>query len=357
MTLEAEFKRLEAEHHTFFAGRLPRPSWETRGRVDAMIKRVDRMRFSNYGDRFRLTTIQSRSATFVDLLDRALPAREEGRAGPFAQPQPIQDIVRRPRVRILFAATFNDPPQQMDKLQDLYNSLTEARRETDEAAIPFDRFAELIMVQVGAFRERGRPEVAFRVALKGGKVAFTARAKRGRGGAEKWKSGKDKRGRDGSKEVRRVAPGAAERHRAGRDVVLGFRDVPCLRALRTVDDLELDRLALFQGPESGATDRGIVHEHVAATLAFNEPVALGVIEPLDLACDTHRCSSLLAERAAHSRWIRWIECRRHRWISFGAQKKAASACAASTSYVEGAPLTQAYPKRPLERCQARVTWP
>jgi hypothetical protein len=77
-------------------------------------------------------------------------------------------------------------------------------------------------------------------------------------------------------------------------VVLGLGDVPCLRALWTVDDLELDRLTLFQGPEAVATDRGVVHEHVASTLALNEPVPFGVIEPLDLACDAHRSSSLLA---------------------------------------------------------------
>ena len=179
MALQAELKRLEAEYHMFFAGRLPRPPWETRGRVDAMVKRLDRMRFSNYGDRFRLTTIQSRFAAFVALWDRGLRAREEGRAGPFAPPRPIPDMVQRPRDRILFAATISDPPQQMDRLHDLYNSLTEARSETGQAAIPFDRFTELIRAQVRAFRERGSPEVAFRVALKEGKVAFTARAMRG----------------------------------------------------------------------------------------------------------------------------------------------------------------------------------
>ena len=39
MTLEAELKRLEAEYNMFFAGRLPRPPWETRGRVEALVKR------------------------------------------------------------------------------------------------------------------------------------------------------------------------------------------------------------------------------------------------------------------------------------------------------------------------------
>src|SRR5438067_10211350 len=94
----------------------------------------------------------------------------------------------------------------------------------------------------------------------------------------------------GAKARRRV------RRRTGHDVVLGFGDVPCLRTLRAVDDLEFDRLTLFQGPEAVATDSGIVHEHVAATFALNETIALGVVEPLDLACDTHRSSSLLAEK-------------------------------------------------------------
>ena len=42
----------------FFAGRLPRPPWETRGRVEAMVKRLDRTHINNYGGRFRFTTLQ-----------------------------------------------------------------------------------------------------------------------------------------------------------------------------------------------------------------------------------------------------------------------------------------------------------
>src|SRR5687767_5916751 len=92
-------------------------------------------------------------------------------------------------------------------------------------------------------------------------------------------------------------------------VVLGFGDVPRLRTLGAIDDLEFDRLTLFQGPEAVATDRGVVHEHVAATLTLNEPVALGVVEPLDLACNAHRSSSLLAGRIDSGlRRIRGIVC-------------------------------------------------
>ncbi len=79
--LEAELKRLEAEYNMFFAGRLPRPPWETRSRVQAIVKRIDRTPISNYGEKFRFSTLQSRFTTFIDLWDRGLRAREEGRAG------------------------------------------------------------------------------------------------------------------------------------------------------------------------------------------------------------------------------------------------------------------------------------
>src|ERR671935_271338 len=82
-TLTAELKRLEAEYNMFFAGRLPKPPWETRGRVDNLIKTVERGHLQNFGDRFRLSTLQARYAAFIDLWDRGLRAREEGRPGPF----------------------------------------------------------------------------------------------------------------------------------------------------------------------------------------------------------------------------------------------------------------------------------
>jgi len=66
----------------------------------------------------------------------------------------------------------------------------------------------------------------------------------------------------------------------------GAGDVTGLRTLRTVDDFELNRLSLFEGTEAGALNRRVVHEHVAAAFALDKTVALGVVEPLDLACNT-----------------------------------------------------------------------
>src|SRR6187455_7018 len=121
----------------------------------------------------------------------------------------------------------------------------------------------------------------------------------------------------------RPAPRAAP----GRScVVLGSGNVSGLRALGAVDDLEFNRLALFEGAEAVAGDGGVVHEHVASTFTLDEPIALGVVEPLDLACNTHR-SSLLARR-----WRRRPDVPLDRvqpeTAGFGTQKKTASTNAA-----------------------------
>lgn len=186
--LEAGLRQLEAEYNMFFAGRLARPPWEMRKRVEGLVKALDRTHIANYAQRFRFSTLQSRFSTSIDLWDRGMRAREEGRAGPFAQPRPVEvrPTPRQPDDRIVHVTTFRDPLKEMDKLHQLYDNLAEARREAGQDAIPFHRFADLIKTQVSTMKEKGSPEVAFRVAVKDGKVAFTARALKGK--AEKESS-------------------------------------------------------------------------------------------------------------------------------------------------------------------------
>jgi hypothetical protein len=183
LTLTADLKRLEAEYNMFFAGRLPRPPWETRGRVEAMVKRLDRGRITGTADRFRFEQLQSRFQTMVDVWDRGQRAREDGRPGPFAAPRP-KTMPGRPDPadsKVLHVTAFKDPLREMDKVHALYDSLMEARRQLGEDVVPFHRFASLVKDQVTKLRESGTSEVAFRVAVKDGKVNFTVRGLKGAG--------------------------------------------------------------------------------------------------------------------------------------------------------------------------------
>lgn len=188
--LESELRRLEAEYNMFFSGRLPRPPWETRSRVEALVKQYDRAVIQNYGDRFRFTTLQSRFAAFVDLWDRGLRTRDEGSPMSFGRGRPAvvkEPPKKGPEERVLHVASFEDPVRETGKLTELYETLADARRELGEDTLPFHKFADVVRTQVEKMRQGGSAAVAFRVAIKDGKVNFTARTSRGaneKGGTE-----------------------------------------------------------------------------------------------------------------------------------------------------------------------------
>ena len=186
LTLAAGLKQLEAEYNMFFSGRAPRPPWETRNRVTALVKKWDRGYIQSAVDRFQFDTLQRRFQTFADLWDRGLRSREEGRAGPFAAPPP--KVIKKEKEKekdvehqIVHVTSFADPMREMDKLHTLYDSLMDARREAGDEVVPFHRFAALVKDQVTKVKATGVPEVAFRVAMIDGKVNFTVRGMKGEG--------------------------------------------------------------------------------------------------------------------------------------------------------------------------------
>jgi hypothetical protein len=180
MALGADLKRLEAEYTMFFAGRAKRPPWETRGRVEAVIKRWSRGQITGTSDRFRFEMLQSRFQSLADLWDRALRAKEEGRPGPFAHPtQKTAAKKAEGASAVVHVTAFKDPVREIDKLRVLYDTLMEARRHAGDEVVPFHKFAALVSSQVTKLRDGGSAEVAFRVSVKEGKVNFTVRGMKG----------------------------------------------------------------------------------------------------------------------------------------------------------------------------------
>jgi hypothetical protein len=180
--LEATLRRLETEYNQYFAGQLPRPPWDTRNRLEAMLRRFDRAYIQSAVDRFRLSTLQSRFSTFAELWDRGLRAREEGRPGPFFKPpRPRADPPSAPSAPSsadgeVGTATVSDMGRDTEKIEALYESLIEARRATGaDEPFPFHRFAQIVKGQVAKLQQAGSREVAFRVSVKDGRVAFTAK--------------------------------------------------------------------------------------------------------------------------------------------------------------------------------------
>jgi hypothetical protein len=180
--LEVELRKLEREYNMFFAGQLPRPPWEGRSRVESLIRKYDRVHIQGYAERFRFRTLQSRYATFADLWDRGLRAKEEGRPGPFFRPGQAEKKpaeLPKPGDRVVHVTTVADPIKEIRKLEELYERLVEAGREAGEVPFPFHKFVQLVRSQVSKLQRSGSQEVAFRVALRDGHVTFTARGLKG----------------------------------------------------------------------------------------------------------------------------------------------------------------------------------
>lgn len=194
--LEAELRRLEVDYNLFFAGRLPKLPWDQRARVETLIKQYDRMHIQNTAERFRFQGLQSRFSAFCELWERALKSRELGRPGPRgrtagggappvapsasprAEPQPPSTPQpARPDVYAL-----RDAVAEADKVRELHQTLNAARRQANEAEVPFERFQEVVKAQVAKVGQGG--EVAFRVGVKDGRVTFTAKPVGPAGGAE-----------------------------------------------------------------------------------------------------------------------------------------------------------------------------
>lgn len=182
--LEAEIKRLEVEYNLFFAGRLPKLPWETRARVEALVKRYDRMQIQNTAERFRFQGLQSRFSAFCELWERALKTREGGR--PMARGRGMAPPTSPPPAAAPTAAAkaeprpdassmrVRDPGSEEEKVRALYEQLRDARKQAGEAEVPFERFRDVVRAQVQKLGRDGG-DVVFKVAVKDGRVSFTAK--------------------------------------------------------------------------------------------------------------------------------------------------------------------------------------
>jgi hypothetical protein len=182
MQLEAEIRRLEAEFNMFFAGRLPRPPWETRARVAALVKKYDQSFIRNTADRFRFESLQSRYQKFIDLWERQMTNRELGRPMPGARRSEPPPPPRRPDPHdappadagMIRFARDQQLSAESEPVKKLFEQLADAKKQVGESPVAIERLAALVRAQVDKFASDGK-DVTFKVSLKDGKVSLTAK--------------------------------------------------------------------------------------------------------------------------------------------------------------------------------------
>lgn len=201
--LDAEIRRLEAEYNMFFAGRLPRPPFETKNRVHALVKKHDNSFIRNTADRFRFETLQTRYYKFMELVEKQMTAKELGRPmigrialtpKPAAPPRPAAEPA--PAAQASAAERARDSAEKNaekaekivkfgrgdaaadSRVKELYEQLAAAKKQVGEAPVAYERVAALVKAQVSKFGDENT-NVAFKIALKDGKVSLTVKPEKG----------------------------------------------------------------------------------------------------------------------------------------------------------------------------------
>src|SRR5215208_1550359 len=77
--LEDDIRRLRIEFDIFFNGGSKRPPYDTKGRVETLLKRLADDRTLNYAQRYKYNSLAARYNAFRDLWRRTMQGREEGR--------------------------------------------------------------------------------------------------------------------------------------------------------------------------------------------------------------------------------------------------------------------------------------
>jgi len=173
--LEEDIRRLKVEFDIYFNGAAKRPPYDTKGRVETLIKRLGDERTLTFAQRYHYNSLAARFSSFMQLWRRTMQDREEGR-GPSRRPAPAPQ----PEPP---AATFvcSDPRGDVRTVRGLFDALVEARKKCGEPTedLSFARFHRMVTEKSEALKERaGCERVHFSVAVTDGRVQFKAKAEK-----------------------------------------------------------------------------------------------------------------------------------------------------------------------------------
>ena len=175
--LEEDIRRLRIEFDIFFNGAAKRPPYDTKGRVETLLKRLGDDRTLTYAQRFKYNSLIARYNAFRDLWRRIMQGREEGR-------DPIVNarVAAKNQTQVMpqpASYVCADAHKDVETVKSLYESLLEAKRHCGEPTenLSFARFHSLIATKADGLKERlGCEQVRFSVTVDDGHVSFKAKA-------------------------------------------------------------------------------------------------------------------------------------------------------------------------------------
>jgi hypothetical protein len=181
--LEDDIRKLKIEFDIYFNGAAKRPPYDTKNRVETVLKRLADERNLSYAQRYRYNSLAARYVSLRDLWRRNVQDREEGRGARAAALARIAaaDEERRPARSQQATFVCADARADLETVQGLYAALIEAKRSCGESGedISFAQFHRMIAARTEALKERlGCESVRYSVYLEDGRVSFKAKAEK-----------------------------------------------------------------------------------------------------------------------------------------------------------------------------------
>ncbi len=195
--LEETVRRLKIEYDVYFGGGSKKPPADTEWRVQSIIKKYSDAHKMSFAQRFRYNSIVQRYALFSDLWRQKMKIKEEGYRRPqdavlgiqglrIDEAQAAAEALEQGSTRSgagekPFTTHCSDADADHEKVQQLFNAMTEARKRAGDASASsanFDSFKSFVKKKTEQIRkDYGCHAVEYSVEMEGGQVRLKAKAK------------------------------------------------------------------------------------------------------------------------------------------------------------------------------------
>ncbi|MDQ4122499.1 MAG: hypothetical protein M3209_13765 [Acidobacteriota bacterium] len=177
--LEEDIRRLKIEFDIFFNGGAKRAPYDTKNRVETMIKRLSDERQITFAQRYLFNSIMARYTAFKELWRRTMQGREEGGAGSRAAAAMRSMQSQEDRKSNLDSFVCSDVEREVETTRKIYDALVQAKQKCDKSTddLSFSSFQRQLATQIARFRQNNEcKQIQFEVGVDNDRVVFKARA-------------------------------------------------------------------------------------------------------------------------------------------------------------------------------------
>jgi len=168
--LDLALTMLKRDYEIYFSGGLKLPPLEAHRKIEGEIRKLSRITGLNYAQRFRYNNLSARFNSYVDLWNKQMRYKEEGRTpsgGVLQIPEKEKKSVRRKSV-----------DAEATAYQKIFNDYLQSREKTGETTtgVSFAKFSEQLTKQKEAIVNRYEcKDVEFYVTVEQGKTKLKAK--------------------------------------------------------------------------------------------------------------------------------------------------------------------------------------